>query len=355
MSTNMLEIADMMHQRTWSMCLVCDNKFSFETPREFAKHLRTEHCSKEGGSFVCRYGRNGVCPSLPVEGVSDVDYEAHVEKNHIGTALQTETVTPGATGHREDRLVGYVHMPPISFKEQNWTFFSSTQNLASVLNDPSERKRSTDFFTRIWGAEFEPCEVPPLTLLQAVPKRYFNDYVKRIQFRVKAHEKVKKSLQFNEETSDLGDTGFSKAAATAAKRQGDKYLNDLDVIPKIFMGANFSLEDPETFKYVIPLTRNATVDGKHRHKNAITIVPKNSLKLMQEKLTHFLDITEVALAHQISLRSEDFFQAVSSQDQLQDDVGQTNSGIKHLRTKIKQVKDVLCGGSLKFMQLMQLR
>ena len=49
------------------------------------------------------------------------------------------------------------------------------------------------------------------------------------------------------------------------------------------------------------------------------------------QLTHFLDITEVALAHHISLRSEDFFQAVSSQDQLQDDVGQTNSEIKHLR------------------------
>ena len=31
---------------------------------------------------MCRYGKNGVCPSLPVEGVSDKDYEAHVKKNH---------------------------------------------------------------------------------------------------------------------------------------------------------------------------------------------------------------------------------------------------------------------------------
>ena len=42
----------------------------------------------------------------------------------------------------------------------------------------------------------------------------------------------------------------------------------------------------------------------------------------------------MALAHQISLRSEDFFLAVSSQDKLQDDVGQTNAGIKHLRFAI---------------------
>ena len=53
--------------------------------------------------------------------------------------------------------------------------------------------------------------------------------------------------------------------------------------------------------------------------------------LFLHQLTHFLDTTEVALAHQISLRSEDFFHAVSSQDQLQDDVGQTNSEIKKLR------------------------
>ena len=41
-----------------------------------------------------------------------------------------------------------------------------------------------------------------------------------VQQRAKSHQKVKKSLQANEEASELGDTGFSKAAASAAKRQG---------------------------------------------------------------------------------------------------------------------------------------
>jgi hypothetical protein len=49
------------------------------------RHLRDEHCSQEGGSFVCRYGYNGVCTSLPVEGVSDKDYEDHVMKHHTKT------------------------------------------------------------------------------------------------------------------------------------------------------------------------------------------------------------------------------------------------------------------------------
>ena len=56
--------------------------YNFKTPREFVRHLRDFHCSKEGGSYICRYGRNGLCSVLPVEGVSDKDYEEHILKVH---------------------------------------------------------------------------------------------------------------------------------------------------------------------------------------------------------------------------------------------------------------------------------
>ena len=68
----------------WKNCTVCENSsLVFKSPREFCRHLRDFHCTKEGGSFVCKYGKNGVCPSLPVEGVSDRDYEDHVAKDHV--------------------------------------------------------------------------------------------------------------------------------------------------------------------------------------------------------------------------------------------------------------------------------
>lgn len=51
------------------------------------------------------------------------------------------------------------------------------------------------------------------------------------------------------------------------------------------MDANFTLEDPETFKNVIPLTRLDSVDARHRNRHALITVPKNSLKLMQEKVS----------------------------------------------------------------------
>ena len=32
---------------------------------------------------MCRYGRTGVCQSLPVDGVSDRDYENHIMRDHV--------------------------------------------------------------------------------------------------------------------------------------------------------------------------------------------------------------------------------------------------------------------------------
>jgi len=71
----------------WKRCSVCRPTDGaggpFRSPRDFCRHLRDYHCTREGGSFVCRYGMNGVCPSLPVEGVSDRDYEDHVARDHV--------------------------------------------------------------------------------------------------------------------------------------------------------------------------------------------------------------------------------------------------------------------------------
>jgi len=70
----------------WKRCTLCwpsDRAGPFRSPRDFCRHLRDYHCTREGGSFVCRYGMNGVCPSLPVEGVSDRDYEDHVARDHV--------------------------------------------------------------------------------------------------------------------------------------------------------------------------------------------------------------------------------------------------------------------------------
>ena len=74
----------------WKRCVICREKINFKSPRDFCRHLRDFHCTKEGGSYVCRYGRNNVCPSLPIDGVSDLDYEEHIMRDHVNQSTGTE-------------------------------------------------------------------------------------------------------------------------------------------------------------------------------------------------------------------------------------------------------------------------
>ncbi|KAL6742263.1 hypothetical protein Aduo_015429 [Ancylostoma duodenale] len=63
-------------------CELCYPRLEFHDQAQFARHLRVVHSTKEGGSYICRYGNNNVCQKLPLEGVSDDDYEAHVRRVH---------------------------------------------------------------------------------------------------------------------------------------------------------------------------------------------------------------------------------------------------------------------------------
>ncbi|KAK3733355.1 hypothetical protein QZH41_013684 [Actinostola sp. cb2023] len=354
----MLRTADSNVSSPWQTCGVCPEKTFFRSPNDFSVHLRQDHCTKEGGSFVCRYGRNGVCPSLPLDGVSDKDYVAHVEKNHIRLD-KGNTESPSAP--KEDSLFARPRIPPIVFKnEEKFTVYSATQNLPAVLNDPRYNKRHADFFTRTWGEEFAPHSVPPLTLLPSIPFRYFEDYLKKIDMRCKLHQRLKKTLEANLSTAQPGDTGFTAAAVAAAKRHNGMYsrlhLHCCHRVIRVFMNASFSLEDPDTFNSVLPWAL-VTADSSQaaRDRAGLINTHRNSAKLLQEKLSHYLDLIEMNLAYQISLRSEDFFSAMASQDQLQDHVGQTITEITHLRLKVKKVSEVLCRGNLEMLRVSSLR
>ncbi|OPJ58772.1 vacuolar protein sorting-associated protein 54 [Patagioenas fasciata monilis] len=170
--------------------------------------------------------------------------------------------------------------------------------------------------------------------LQAIPitKEHFALYQQEIAPREKVHERCKNVCT----PTDTFDRTLLHTH--------DKSRTDLEQVPKIFMKPDFALEDSLTFNAVLPWSHFSTAGGKGNRDAA-------SSKLLQEKLSHYLDIVEVNIAHQISLRSEAFFHAMTSQHELQDYLRKTSQAVKLLREKISKIDKVMCEGSLRVLRL----
>uniref|UniRef100_A0A7M5WYY1 Vacuolar protein sorting-associated protein 54 n=1 Tax=Clytia hemisphaerica TaxID=252671 RepID=A0A7M5WYY1_9CNID len=346
MEGSMLQIADAVAQNPWKFCLLCGTRVTFLSPNEFKRHLRMNHSTQEGGSFVCKYGRNNVCPSLPIDGVNQDDYENHVEKCHIG--LNGRIANSESTVHSKKLSIAAAAPTPsspfIKYKDDNlealgmksWTQHPC-QNLSAVLNDPRKLTRQPDFFTRIWGEDFIPQPVVPLTLLPNTPRSLFTDHLKRYEIKCMTHEKLKR-------TNLAPHSG--RKSSTRRKQHANLQTEESDLIPEVFLKSNFKLEEPDTFNKVFPWS-----NFQQTNRDA----QKNSGKLLQEKLTHYLDVAEVNLAQQIATKSEDFFNAMRSQESLQSEVKNSCSEVQTLRTKLLKIRTCLIEEPLNVMRLIRLR
>lgn len=244
------------------------------------RHLRDRHCTREGGSYVCRYGYKGVCASLPVDGVSDRDYEAHVVKYHMAEAKE----------------------PP-----EEWSVYMAAQNLPAVLNDPSRGKQS-NIFTKKWGDTFvERVHIPPSHVLPDITFNHLDGYIKSICKRFRRHVRLNQNVQTNEFAADFSPTKTAKAAprppiahtetnghhrvgsGRAAAARGAAYeMSDADLsdIPEVFIKPNLDFTKLETFDAIF--------------SDAYEESAQRSGRLLQEKLSHYLDIVEVMIAKQVS-------------------------------------------------------
>lgn len=239
------------------------------------RHLRERHCTKEGGSYVCRYGYNGVCASLPLDGVNDRDYETHVTKYHVNQ---------------------------INKGPEQWSVFSSAQNLPAVLNDPS-RGKQTNLFTKKWGDTFiEKVTILPSPHLADITYNDFDIYLKKIGKRYRRHKRINQQLNESEQQHQPQLPQITLGSASHSIRAYNE-LNDssLKDIPQIFLKDNLELNNPTTFAQVFPGIGGANSDTNNNstENNSDIKINKHSGRLLQEKLSHYLDIIEVHIAKQV--------------------------------------------------------
>uniref|UniRef100_A0A1B6DGB4 Vacuolar protein sorting-associated protein 54 n=1 Tax=Clastoptera arizonana TaxID=38151 RepID=A0A1B6DGB4_9HEMI len=309
-------------KKAWNSCSYCSSS-EFKHLQDFIDHLRIKHCTCEGGSFVCRYGDNGVCSSLPVEGVNDTDYEQHVYKHHafpLGSKLSDRQRKCSANAS------GKMELQP----SENWASCTTAQNLPAVLNDPKLGKQK-DFFTKTWGDSFiEVTDIPSPHYLPKITIKHFQEYLKESGKKVRRHSKQNLAQKPNSHSDLLQN--FPNLRIGPSTAESNPY--DLNIIPKIFLEPNFNLNNMETFNAVYPhlASSESSATSSPEFKSQV-----NSAKLLQEKLTHYLDIVEVRIAQQVAHKSDAFFEAMTSHDTLMDDLGQTITTVKHLRGKINSI------------------
>ncbi|XP_034668984.1 vacuolar protein sorting-associated protein 54 [Drosophila subobscura] len=275
---------------SWQSCYYCTREH-FKSIQEFVSHLRNRHCTREGGSFVCRYGFNGVCASLPLDGVSDRDYDAHVAKYHVNQLTR--------------------EMPP------EWGVYSAAQNLPAVLNDPSRGKQS-NLFTKKWGEQFvERTHVPASARLPDITHADFAVYLGSIGKRYRWHERRQQQLE-RDIPLENGTGGGAIGSPT-----------HLSSVPDIFLKSQLQLHHAPTFKQVFPDLMQSSDSSPATHQQ--------TGRQLQEQLSQYLDVVEVKIAQQVSQKSAAFFHAMTTQHAILAEMEQAAEQVRQLRSALAQL------------------
>lgn len=193
--------------------------------------------------------------------------------------------------------------------------FSVGQSISSVLNNPRAGKTGHTGVDSQWAWIFPNSNdnaqeiLPPFPpgIPQDIQQHDFEAYLNRFsdlygKFNdVREHSKQEERDHLIEETSEGREGGVSAC---------------LREIPPLFFDSSFTLEDGSTFQAVCPT-------------NTVT-----ENMMLQEKLTHYLDLVEGHLVREISSRSGAFVQALAHLEDLHSGVVQAVHQIAKLKESV---------------------
>ncbi|XP_022926602.1 vacuolar protein sorting-associated protein 54, chloroplastic-like [Cucurbita moschata] len=185
---------------------------------------------------------------------------------------------------------------------------ASSQSLSSILNNPHAGKSDASW-VGWWSSSstVTPPEFIPLTSSTAsseVTRFDFNNYTALISDSYNRFEDIRNHS--SKENGGLDSIGGQGEALVACLRE----------VPALYFKEDFALEDGATFRAACPFLN----------------VSQNLV--LQEKLSHYLDVVELHLVKEISLRSNSFFEA---QGQLQD----LNVKIVEGCSRLRQLKETI--------------
>lgn len=187
------------------------------------------------------------------------------------------------------------------------TSSSSSQSLSSILNNPNASESASWIgWLSSSSTSVAPPEFIPLSskAVSDVARSDFQTYLASISDSYHRFEDIQNHA--NKESLDLDNIGGQGEALVACLRE----------VPALYFKEDFALEDGATFRSVCSFSN----------------VSENLV--LQDKLSHYLDVVELHLVKEISLRSNSFFEA---QGQLQD----LNVKIVEGCNRIRELKETI--------------
>ncbi|GMS81607.1 hypothetical protein PENTCL1PPCAC_3782, partial [Pristionchus entomophagus] len=341
-------------------CSYCSSKTEYYDASEFGRHLRVAHSTKEGGSFVCKYGENGVCPHFPPEGVADYDYEAHLRKFHTvaDIALRPESGEKTTVSEME---------------RGSFTIHSSVVNLASALADPGKtRAESAVFFSRHWGENYTPNQmVPPSDHLRAIAAPTLLAQLERNLKTYKKFAHTKRTLKkqraqaIEDERADVDDLpkflvsdSFDLSSCSSfdalfirPPEGGKDPLGSVKQIVRSPRSTNpFEEEEKEEKKGKKKSTGKNPFEEESADKPSSSSSTRNPFdgpewrdrRELQTRLETMHDAVDARLASRLRAKSDAFWRIVNSYGSLQTDIAEARERIGTIRGCLKVAARSIC-------------
>ena len=207
---------------------------------------------------------------------------------------------------------------------------ASIQSLSSILNNPYVGKSGVYGSNASWVGWWSsstivaPPEFVPLSTNKAsskVTRSDFHNYLGPIAEPYNRFEDIRNHT--SKENVDLETIGGQGEALVACLRE----------VPALYFKEDFQLEDGATFRAACPFSN------------------VNENLVLQEKLSHYLDVVELHLVKEISLRSNSFFEAQGQLQDLNVKIVEGCSRIRELKEMIRLLDVDLVGSARQIQEL----
>ncbi|KAJ1309562.1 hypothetical protein OPQ81_006335 [Rhizoctonia solani] len=238
---------------------------------------------------------------------------------------------------------------------------ASTQGfnaISTVLNNPKTRSNPL----KSSKAPQPPVNSPDL---KRIRRRDFDPYLKAIgpawqQFERNKSDGSNSTAAFSASAIPLSPTSdghngvssnhsvFSEPSSSDTGLRSS--LPPLSGVPSIYFNPSFDLSDPRTFAAVTEQDTGAT---HRRTPSSPTDIALNHI--LQEKLSHYMDIVEQHLVQEIAVRSVPFFAALSNLQDLQTEGAACLSRIARLKAQLQDVNNCQARRGLEVVRLQSKR